>query len=298
MDVRPFTPGDIPFAAGLLAARGNAHPLAAPFDAAAEIEKLLAAGAAGYVADDGFLLGTVDRDAAWCQYAGHAARDVATYRRLYRALGRDWVDAGHRRHAVVMPDGDPVAEEAFANLAFGREHVFALAAVADQPRDDPDPAVDIRVATLDDFDALAPLFPLFARHTDDSPVFAPRPASYYDALPGEMREDLANPDVTYYVARLDGRVVGYASWEPMPRRVAVPDGAYAFSSALVHPDARGRGVGHALTLAGLRLVRERGVTVTWCDWRLTNLSAEPRWRTYGWRPYNVRYTRRVEPAPG
>lgn len=65
----------------------------------------------------------------------------------------------------------------------------------------------------------------------------------------------------------------------------------------MRPELRGRGIGRALTLAGLAYARERGATVTWTDWRLTNLTAEPYWRTYGWVPYAVRMTRRVEPEP-
>jgi GNAT superfamily N-acetyltransferase len=298
MDVRPFTRADVPFAAALLAARGNRHPLAAPFDAAAEVERLLDAGATGYVADAGYLLGQVDADAAWVRYAGHAARDVATYRHLYAALGRDWVEAGHRRHAVVMPDGDPVGEAAFAGLAFGREHVFALASLADQPDDEPDPRVTIRVGTVeDDYEALRPMFRLLSAHLTGSPVFSPRPASYYATLDEEFRKDMADPNVTYLVASVDGEDAGFATWEPLPPRLVVPDGAFALGHAALLPDMRGRGVGRALTLAGLRLARERGATVTWTDWRLTNLTAEPYWRTYGWVPYEVRYTRRVEPDP-
>ncbi|HVF06654.1 MAG TPA: hypothetical protein VNA20_17590 [Frankiaceae bacterium] len=133
MDVRRFTRADVPFAASLLAARGNAHPLVAPFDAAVEITELLDAGHEGWVCDTGYVIGRVDADAAWSLYPGHAARDVAAYRHLYAAMSRDWVGAGQRRHAVLVPEGDAVAGEAFANLAFGREHVLALASLADQP---------------------------------------------------------------------------------------------------------------------------------------------------------------------
>ncbi|MDQ1713871.1 MAG: hypothetical protein QOE45_3321 [Frankiaceae bacterium] len=296
VDVRRFTPSDLPAAAALLAARPNAHPLAAPFSAADEITALLDAGAAGWVADGGYAIGAIDADGAWLQYAGHAARDAATYRHLYRAIARDWVEAGARRHCVVMPDGDPVAGPAFADLAFGREHVFALAPVADQP-DDPSPDVEVRVATPEDYDALLPMFANVARHLTEAPVFAPRPASYYERLPDEFREDLALARTTYLVARVDGRAVGFSVWEPMPQRILVPEGAYALSHMSVVPEMRGRGVGHAMTLAGLAQARERGVTVLWCDWRLTNMSAEPHWRRYGWTPYLVRMTRRIEPDP-
>jgi GNAT superfamily N-acetyltransferase len=297
MDVRRFTRADVPAAAALLAARVRPHPLATPFDAAGEIAALLDDGHEGWVADGGYLLGKADADAAWSQYAGHAARDVATYRALYRALGAEWVAAGQRRHAVVAPDGDDVAGEAFGNLAFGREHVFALARLADQPADPPDPRVAIREVTADGFDALVPLLPTLARHLSAAPVWSPRPAAYYEGLTEAFREDVAEPHTTYRVASLDGRDVGFASWEPMPARVCVPEGAYALSHMSVLPEHRGRGVGRALTLDGLALARARGVEVTWTDWRLTNTSAEPYWRTYGWRPYAVRWTRRVEPDP-
>jgi GNAT superfamily N-acetyltransferase len=296
VDVRPFTRADVPFAASLLAARPNAHPLAAPVAAAEEVAALLDAGHAGYVADGGYLIGRVDDDGAWAQYAGHAARDAATYRHLYRAVARDWVAAGQRRHCVVMPDGDPVAGPAFADLAFGREHVFALASLAAQPAGPPPPAdVAVRAGTLDDYDALAPMFPGLRRHLAESPCFSPSPASYYERLPEEFRADLADRDVTYFVASLGGRDVGFATWEPLPPRILVPAGAFALGHMSVLPEARGRGAGHALTLAGLALARERGHTVTWTDWRLTNMSAEPHWRHYGWTPYLVRMTRRIEP---
>ena len=297
MDVRPFTRADVPAAAALLAARAQDHPLAAPFDAVSEIEHLLDDGHTGWAADGGYLLGKIDADAAWARYTGHAARDATTYRRLYRAIGRDWVEAGQRRHAVVAPDGDRVAREAFANLAFGREHVCALAALADQPAEPPPAHVEIRDVTAEDFDLIVPLLPTLARHLSDPPCWAPRPASFYESLTEDYREDVADPKTAYRVALLDGVAVGFASWEPMPERVRIPAGAWALSHLAVLPEQRGRGVGRALTLDGLALLRERGVEVTWTDWRLTNMSAEPYWRTYGWRPYNVRYTRRIEPDP-
>lgn len=294
MDVQSFSRSDVAHAAGLLGARGNAHPLAATFDAAAEVERLLDAGATGYVADGGFLLGSVDDDAAWVRYAGHAARDVATYRHLYAALSRDFVAAGALRHAVELPDGDAVAGEAFANLAFGREHVFALSALDAQPSGAWDPRV--RVGSPDDLASLRPMFGMLARHLSEAPCWSPRPEAYYDTIDESFREDMADPSVTYLVAREDGTDVGFATWEPLPPRIAVPERAWALGHMVVLPSHRGRGIGAALTLAGLGLGRERGFTTSWTDWRLTNMSAEPHWRTYGWTPYLVRMTRRLEPG--
>ena len=297
MDVRPFSRGDVPRAAALLAERPQPHPLAAPVDAVREIEALLDAGATGYAAAGGYLLGLVDTDAAWVRYAGHAARDVATYRHLYAALSRDWVDAGALRHAVELPDGPAgVAGEAFANLAFGREHVFALASLADQPAGDADPRV--RVGSVEDFGPLTPMFGMLARHLAGPPCWSPRPEAYYDTVLDDFREDMEDPNVTYLVAEEGGVAVGFATWEPMPPRVAVPESTWALSHMVVLPGHRGRGLGAALTIAGLDLGRERGFAHTWTDWRLANMSAEPYWRTYGWVPYLVRMTRRLEPGVG
>ena len=295
MDLRPFSRSDVEWAASLLAARPLRHPLAAPLDAVREVEALLDAGATGYAAPGGYALGLVDPDAAWVRYAGHCAADVATYRHLYAALSRDFVAAGALRHAVEMPDGDPVAGEAFANLAFGREHVFALAALDDQPPSVPsDPRV--RVGTLDDYESLRPLFPLLARHLAEPACWSPRPEAYFATLPEAFREDMAEPKVTYLIASVDGEDVGFATWEPLPARIAVAEGAWALGHIVVRGDCRGLGLGAAMTMEGLRLGREGGYTVSWTDWRLTNLSAEPRWRTYGWTPYMVRMTRRLEPG--
>lgn len=295
MDLRPFSRSDVAWAASLLDARGNAHPLAAPVDARAEVEALLDGGATGWAAPGGYLIGVVEGDEAWVQYAGSAARDVLTYRHLYAAASRDWVAAGALRHAVLMPEGDAVAGEAFANLAFGREHVFALGPV---PREFPAPdlRVEVRRASLDDLDALLPLMSVVARHLSEAPVWSPRAASYYENLREYWGEDLANPDVTYLMAVVDGAVAGFSTWEPMPPRVCVPDRAWALGHMAVAADLRGRGIGAAMTVAGLAAGRERGFDVTWSDWRLTNLLAEPYWRTWGWQPYAVRMTRRLEPA--
>ncbi|HEV2891569.1 MAG TPA: GNAT family N-acetyltransferase [Frankiaceae bacterium] len=295
MDLRPFARDDVPWAAALLASRPLRHPLAAPPDAAREIEALLDAGATGWAAPGGYALGLVDADAGWLRYAGHCARDVATYRHLYAAVSRDLVAAGALRHAVEMPDGDPVAGEAFANLAFGREHVFALASMDAQPVEG-EPDARVRVGSLDDYDALLPLFPLLARHLAEPACWSPRPEAYFETLPALFREDMDSPDVTYLVAEAGGEPVGFATWEPLPARICVAEGAWALGHMVLREDARGLGLGAAMTLRGLTIGRERGFDVSWTDWRLTNLSAEPRWRTYGWAPYMVRMTRRLEPG--
>lgn len=291
--MHPFTEADLNAAADLLAARPETHPLVAPYDPRAEIEALLAAGHTGYATHGGYLLGRVDGGEAWVQYAGHAAGTIAIYRQLYAAIARDWVTAGAYRHCVVMPDGDRLAGYAFADLAFGREHVFSLASLDAQPQDAP--LLPVRVATIEDYDALAPMFGMLARHLEGSPVFSPRPASYWDTILDDFREDMADPDSTYLTVWDGETCVGFSTWGPMPPRIAVPDGAWALGHMVVLPEYRNRGYGQAMTLAGLALLRERGVTVSWCDWRLTNLDAEPYWRTYGWTPYLARMTRRIEP---
>lgn len=283
------------------AAALDRHPL---LDREADLPAAVAAvrGAASHswVALDGervvgYLMSRVDEQATWVDLGGHAAVDERTTRLLYAEASTVWVAEKGLRHAVMLLTGDTVAEDAWSRLAFGQEHVFALGPV-EPSRTTPPSDVAVRVATGDaDLASLLEMCSIVDQHLTVAPTWSYRSPELAATLPDMFREDYADPAVLDFVASIDGVDVGFASWEPMPRRVGVPAGTVAFSHAAVRPEHRGRGVGAALDTAGRAWAIEHGATVTWSDWRLTNLAAEPHWRTLGWTPYATRWTRQLAP---
>jgi GNAT superfamily N-acetyltransferase len=66
----------------------------------------------------------------------------------------------------------------------------------------------------------------------------------------ETSVGFAHQPVTIYIATIEGRIVGFAAYECTRRGFFGPTG--------VADDARGRGIGKALLLAGLHAMRELG----------------------------------------
>jgi len=303
--VTEFTDEHLPAAVALFTDRYaealDRHPLLdREADLAAAVGAIRSASSRGWVALDGdrvvgFLLSRVDGNATWVELGGHAAVDEPVVRLLYAVASTAWVADGGLRHAVVLLTGDAAAEGAWARLAFGQEHVFALGPV-EPSRTVAAPDVDVRVATTDaDLESLLDMCFIVDRHIAQAPVWSVRSPELAATLPGMFSEDFANPEVFDFIASIDGVDVGFASWEPMPLRLGVPAGTVAFSHGAVRPAYRGRGVGATLDVAGRRWAIERGHTVTWSDWRLANLAAEPHWRNLGWTPYATRWTRQLDP---
>ena len=108
--------------------------------------------------------------------------------------------------------------------------------------------ITIRPATTDDHDAIWDIFHCVVRGGDT-----------YAFLPETGRaEALAywlSPPVQTWVAEREGRVVGTYIMRPNQPGL----GAHvANASYMVHPDAQGQGIGHALGRHSLRMAREAG----------------------------------------
>ncbi|HVE62440.1 MAG TPA: GNAT family N-acetyltransferase [Mycobacteriales bacterium] len=303
--VMEFTDEHLGAAADLFAERYDAalerHPLLDRHaDLVTAVGAVRAAASHGWVALDGdrvvgYLLSRVDEHTTWVDLGGHAAADELTTRLLYAAASTTWVAARGLRHAVVLLTGDAVAEAAWSRLGFGQEHVFALGPV-EPSRTTPPADVDVRVAAGDaDLASLLDMCGIVGEHLSSAPAWSYRSPETAAALPDMFRADYENPAVFDFIASVDGVDVGFASWEPMPPRLGVPADAVAFGHAAVRPGHRGRGVGAALDVAGRAWAIEHGATVSWSDWRLSNMAAEPHWRTLGWTPYATKWTRQLPP---
>jgi GNAT superfamily N-acetyltransferase len=170
---------------------------------------------------------------------------------------------------------------------------YALRESGCEPR--PMPAgVTIREGTAADLDAAAALLPAIWEHQRGSPTFTGfdvPPAEEYRA---DWEETLTEPGVAWFLAELDGALGGHLLMLPEEPSLAVPPGSVYLAVAATLPEARGRGVGVALTEHALAWAREAGHATVHTDWRVPNLESSRFWPRRGFRDTFYRLARRVE----
>jgi GNAT superfamily N-acetyltransferase len=232
----------------------------------------------------------------WVDHLGHAAATSDAYRHLYATLAGDWVSRGFRDHYVIVPVLDDVVAT-FFGLGFGLEQIHGIRSLEDvEVRDLPD--VEVRRATADDLPQLVPLLDAIAVYQEGSPVFGLNTITKEELEEGH-REVLDDPEAHYWIALIDGRAVGFAIFEPAGAGDGpqLPPRTMALNVAAVAEEARGRGVGSALTSAGLRAAAA-GFTHCITDWRSANLISGRTWARWGFRPYAYRLHRTIDARVG
>ena len=134
----------------------------------------------------------------------------------------------------------------------------------------------------------------FTEHLRTPPSYSARePAS-----DGTIRADWAgtwtDDRFTHLVAERYGRVVGHAL---LYRReggdLRIPENSIDLSLVVTAPNARGSGVGSALTSHALGLAHDQGYDAVTIDWRVVNLTADRFFTARGFRPTFVRLYRHI-----
>jgi len=316
LSVIPFADEHLDDAARLLAERHRLQRVSEPLldprfeqqdDARAEIELLWrregASGAVG--ARDGrivgYVLGARKSDGpwgpnVWVEAAGHAVEQAEDVRDVYALAAARWVEEGRVAHYAVVPATDPALVDAWFRLCFGQQHVHALReAPATTAAGLP---AGVRRATRDDIAALAALDLVLPQHQALSPVFSSGGMQTLEEALEEWDEAIDDPELTNFVAELDGRVVGSAiacsvEKSSLHGSVARPHDAGFLGFAAVLPEARGHGLGRALGEAVIAWAAEAGYSTVVTDWRVTNLLSSRTWPRLGFRPTFVRVHRIV-----
>ena len=313
LELRPFADDHLEDAGELLAARHRRHRAAEPLlperyedaDAArAEVEAIWRKeGAAGAVALEGgrlvgYLLGAPGDDALWgpnewVEPAGHAVEEPEVVRDLYAAVADRWLEEGRHRHYAAVPASDPELLDAWYRLCFGQQHAYGIRELEPEPWPD-----GVREAEPRDVDAMVELAPLISQHHALPPVSAAGPLDTEEELRAEIEEDLASDEIGELVAEVDGRVVGNFVVVPVERSsghrsLARPEGACLLGFAAMLPEARGTGLGLALTRASFAWAYRAGYRTMVTDWRVTNLLASRFWPRRGFRLTFLRMYRSV-----
>jgi predicted N-acetyltransferase YhbS len=308
LEIVAFADEHLDSAATLLAARHARHRAAEPLlperrDFAAELEReWRVEGASGAFASRGgkavaYLIAapkTIPGGLSWmlAGVAGLAIEgDPEPMRDVYAAAAQRWVDEGEIRHAAFVPVTDPELVDAWFRLSFGASSVLAARETGPEAEGPVDGDVEIRRGTPDDYDDTARLEIAMSAAMQPGPSFSSIPLQTQAEVVAEWRDDPDTAQYELFVAERGGRVVGHFLLYRRPPDLRVPDGSIDLAQASTEAEARGTGVGRALTAHVLRWANENGYPVMTTDWRMTNLWASRFWPKRGFRPSFLRLYR-------
>jgi GNAT superfamily N-acetyltransferase len=299
----PFADEHLADAAAFLAARHAAHREAEPLlpelaDPLAAIEaEWRTVGASGVFSRHGYLIAAPApyRNGVWMRagVAGCAIEgDREAMRDLYAAAGQHWVDEGYTKHAVFVPSHDAELVDAWFRLSFGASATLAMRETG--PEEPFEAGVAIRPGAEEDFDQAARLELAMGEAMVPSPSFSDIELQTQEEIAAEWHEEgLPADKYALFIAERDGRTVGHLLLYHRPPDLRVPEGSIDLAQASTEPEARGTGVGRALTAHAIRWAHENGHAVMTTDWRMTNLWASRFWPKRGFRVAFLRLYRSI-----
>jgi len=229
---------------------------------------------------------------AWAALEDHGVADGQSpdlYRDLYSVAARLWVDAGYLDHYVVVP-ADPNVLEAWYSLSFAQQQVHGAQALGPLTPIKPQ-GFSVRQAGPDDIDAAMTLAFTIFDHQAEAPTWAGAEAPPGDEARASFVEYLADPEVTYFLAERDEEPLGHLALERESESTTY------LSIAATAPDARGLGVGKAMTEIALAWAYEQGYGMCVTDWRSANLLSARFWPNRGFRPMAYRLYRSITLTP-
>jgi ribosomal protein S18 acetylase RimI-like enzyme len=231
----------------------------------------------------------------WVEAAGHAVEEAEDVRDLYALAAARWYEEGRGRHYALVPATDSALVDAWFRLGFGQQQSHAVREL--DSTDSPD-GFEIRAPTEADIDELIEVELALPRHQRASPVFSGISLPTPELIRDEWHKTLAHDDEKVLIGFLDGRPV--ACWSTTDASLSRhydglmrPERASYLAFAATVPEARGSGVGVALTAAVIARARDEGYECMVTDWRVTNLLASRFWPRRGFRPMFLRLYRSI-----
>ena len=260
--IRPFSDADVDAAAELLAERHERHRSAEPLlpadvDFQAEVAREWRVdGASGVISEGGYLVARPDAYGSFTVgIGGQALRgDAERARDLYAAAAARWLAAGHRSHTVFVPSHDSALVDAWFRLEFG---AAAALGIRETAHEEHDAGAAIRRGTPDDLRVAASLDRAMHESMHPSPSFSTHGYTEEEYL-ADWEGTWDSDDFVHFVAERDGVVVSHIVLFRRPPDLRVPKDSIDLASASTLPDARGRGIGRALTAHVLGWAHENG----------------------------------------
>lgn len=231
-------------------------------------------------------------------FAGHAVQEAENIRDLYAHAAQRWVDEGGHRHYALVPAGDPALVEAWFRLGFGQQQAHGIREVLAQTETNVPEGLEIRAPRLEEVEELMHVDLALPMHQRGAPVFSDRPLPTQEEQRKEWEDTLSRDEEKVFVGYRNGTPVACWSFVPVELSgdhsgLGWPQRACYLGFAVTVPEARGSGIGTALTEAGFAWAAEQGYEVMVTDWRVTNLLASRFWPRRGFRASFLRLYRSI-----
>jgi GNAT superfamily N-acetyltransferase len=298
MKIVPFADEHVDLAAELLAERHARHVRAEPLlpadvDFRAQVQSEWSVeGASGVISEHGYLFARPAHGWFTVGIRGHVLDGHPEHARdLYAAAARRWVDGGQTQHAIYLPSHDGALVDAWFRLCFGASGVLGIRETG--PEEPHDAGVTIRHGTRADYDAASSLEVTMHEALVPSPSFSDIPLQSREEAAAEWHSDTDDDEFELFVAERDSRIVGHLLLYRRPPDLRVPANSIDLAQASTEPEARGTGVGRALTAHAIRWAHDNGYPVMTIDWRMTNLWASRFWPKRGFRMTFLRLYRSI-----
>jgi GNAT superfamily N-acetyltransferase len=216
--------------------------------------------------------------------------DAELARDLYAHAAARWVEDGRTRHAVYLPASAREQIDAWFRLSFGASAYTAAREIEPEPFES---QVVVRDGTPEDLEEAARLDRAMSDSMTPAPSFSGLEPQSQEAAVEEWRDTWDDDVFVHFVAELDARVVGHLVLYTGRTGLRIPAGSIDLAAASTEPEARGSGVGRALTAHAFTWAHEAGYRVMTTDWRMTNLLASRFWPKRGFRPTFLRLYRSI-----
>ena len=237
-------------------------------------------------------------DNTWVEAAGHAVEEAEDVRDLYAAAAGRWVEEGRPRHSVLVPVHDSAVLDAWWRVGFGQQHAHGIQEVPAQVDVEVPEGFEIRDPRADELEQLVELDFALPAHQERSPVFGGTGIPTREEAREEWLRTLAGDEETIFIGARNGRPVACWAYVDVERSrehsgLTRPEHAAFLGFAATLPEARGSGIGVALTQAGFAWAAEQRYPTMLTDWRVTNLLASRFWPRRGFRTTFLRLYRSI-----
>ncbi|TAK60372.1 MAG: GNAT family N-acetyltransferase [Dehalococcoidia bacterium] len=232
-------------------------------------------------------------------YAAFAAKDGMEHdvlRAMFSELADYFVARGIFEFSVSVPASDPVTQEAFVSLGFGRNLTCAIRDVAPPGRASA-AGIELHQAGAEDAEVIFDLNEELTLHHARSPIFNPyireSDQASHDFQRGLLNDPAAN---AHWVGYEDGRPIGMNTFmQPFfLSPLTIPEKTIYLFQGIVTQDVRAGGVGTAILSRSVAWAREQGYEHVALHFASANLSGAKFWQSSGFRPVEHGMRRRVD----